>query len=421
MKKCIVLKGDIVWTERPERFEYQENGYLVLEGDKIQGVCSEAPKGEYETFDFSGSLIVPGLTDLHMHAPQHQFAGLYMDEELLEWLEKHTFPYESRFSDIDYALRAYRAFVSDLKRSATTRAAVFATIHKDATLLLMKLMEESGLSGFVGKVSMDCNSPHFLTEETDRAITEEESFLSESYHFMNVRPIITPRFVPSCSDALLGELGRMAREKNLPVQSHLDENVSEIEWVKELCPWSSSYADAYDHFGLLGTTPTIMAHVVWPGDDEIELLAERGVYVAHSPSSNTNLSSGIAPIRKMMECGIRIGLATDIAGGSTLSMLRIITDAVQVSKIRCRYIDQAEKPLRFSEAFYLASKGGGSFFGRVGSFEPGYDGDILVFDDGAFPSILRSELSVPERLEMLSYRHPDAPLAAKFVKGRRIV
>ena len=116
-----------------------------------------------------------------------------------------------------------------------------------------------------------------------------------------------------------------------------------------------------------------------------------------------------------------MGLATDAAGGSSLSMLRMVTDAVQVSKLRSRYVDDSDKPLRFSEAFYLASKGGGSFFGKVGSFETGYDADIIVLDDGAFPSVLRSELSVPERLEMHAYRHSEAPVAAKFVRGERII
>ena len=421
MKKCVVLKGDIIWTESPDRFEYQEDGYLVLEDSVVTGVYPNAPEGEHELLDFSGSLVTPGLTDLHLHAPQHQFAGLFMDEELLQWLERHTFPYESRFADSSYALKAYRSFVSDIAGSATTRSAVFATIHSDATLLLMKLMEEAGLSGYVGKVSMDRNSPDSLREETEEAIRDEEQFLDEASAFRNIKPIITPRFVPSCSDRLLEALGKIAMERNLPVQSHLDENVSEVEWVRSLCPWSSSYADVYRHFGLLGDTPTIMAHVVWPSDDELGMLLERGVYVAHSPSSNTNLSSGIAPVRRFLDMGIKTGLATDIAGGSSLSMFRMITDAIQVSKLRCRFIDSSEKPLRFSEAFYLASKGGGSFFGNVGSFEKGYDGDILVLDDKAFPSVLRPELSVPERLEMYAYRHPDAPVSAKFVKGRRII
>ena len=421
MKKCIVLKGDIIWTESPDGFRYQENGYLAVEDGLVHGVYASAPEGEYELLDFTGSIIAPGLSDLHVHAPQHQFAGLFMDEELLEWLNAHTFPYEARFSDTGYAEKAYRSFVSELGSGATTRAAVFATIHRRSSLILMRQMESAGLRGYVGKVSMDRNSPDILIEGTDEAIAEEEAFLEEASRFSKVLPIITPRFIPSCSDSLLQWLGDKAIKDNLPVQSHLDENLSEVEWVKELCPWSRSYADAYGRFGLLGDMPTIMAHVVWPTEEEMDLLFKRNVYVAHSPSSNTNLRSGIAPVRRFLDKGIRVGLATDAAGGSSLSMLRMVTDAVQVSKLRSRYVDDSDKPLRFSEAFYLASKGGGSFFGKVGSFETGYDADIIVLDDGAFPSVLRSELSVPERLEMHAYRHSEAPVAAKFVRGERII
>ena len=421
MKKCIVLKGDIIWTESPDGFRYQENGYLAVEDGLVRGVYASAPEGEYELLDFTGSIIAPGLSDLHVHAPQHQFAGLFMDEELLEWLNAHTFPYEARFSDTGYAEKAYRSFVSELGSGATTRAAVFATIHRKSSLILMRQMESAGLRGYVGKVSMDRNSPDILIEGTDEAIAEEEAFLDEASHFSKVLPIITPRFIPSCSDRLLEWLGDTARDRRLPVQSHLDENLSEVEWVRELCPWSRSYADAYSRFGLLGDSPTIMAHVVWPTEEEMDLLSKRDVYVAHSPSSNTNLRSGIAPVRRFLDKGIHVGLATDAAGGSSLSMLRMVTDAVQVSKLRSRYVDDSDKPLRFSEAFYLASKGGGSFFGKVGSFETGYDADIIVLDDGAFPSVLRSELSVPERLEMHAYRHSEAPVAAKFVRGERII
>ena len=420
MKECIVLKGDIIWTERPDRFSYQEDGYLLVEDGKIAGVSECAPRGEYELLDFTGSLITPGLTDLHLHAPQYSYAGLYMDEELLQWLENHTFPYEARFSDVSYAEKAYGCFVSDLKGSSTARAAIFGTIHRESTLLLMRMLEKAGLSGYVGKVSMDRNSPDILRETTEEAMIEEERFLEESSVFTGIRPIITPRFIPSCTDPLMSGLGKMAAEKGLPVQSHLDENQSEIGWVRELCPWSRSYADAYDRFGMLGER-TIMAHVVWPDEDEIRLLRDRGVYVAHSPSSNTNLSSGIAPVRRLLEEGVKVGLATDVAGGSTLSMFRIITDAVQVSKLRTRYVDGSDRPLSFPEAFYLASKGGGSFFGLTGSFESGYDADILVIDDSLRPYVMRSELSLPERLEYYAYRHPDEFISAKFIKGRRII
>lgn len=410
------IKGDFIWTEEPSRFRTMRNGYLVVDNGVIESLTEECPEN-YDIIDYSGHLIIPGLSDLHLHAPQYAYMGLYMDEELLTWLEKHTFPEEAKYGNIGYAEKAYTAFVKDLLSGPTTRLSAFGTIHADSTLLLMRLLDEAGFYGFAGKVNMDRNSPDYLSEDTDVSISETIRFLDSAEG--NIKPIITPRFIPSCSDKLLRKLGMIAKERNLPVQSHLDENLSEVEWVKELCPWSTSYSDAYDHFGLLGNTPTIMAHVVWPSDDEIALLSERDVFVAHAPSSNTNLSSGIAPVRKFMKNGVKTGLATDVSGGSSLSLFRVIQDAIGVSKLRWRLKDDSDSPLTTSEAFFLASKGGGAFFGKVGSFEAGFDADFSVLDESLINTPLDG-LSVNERLEMYIYRAADKPVFAKYIKGKKV-
>ena len=415
------FKGNLIWTEEPGRFRTIKDGYLLIEDGVVAGTAEKRPS-EIDITDFGSSLILPGLYDLHIHAPQYMFAGLFMDDELLQWLDRHTFPLEARFSDKDFASDAYTAFVEDLKNSCTVRASIFGTIHRESTIMLMSLLEESGLHGYVGKVSMDRNSPDILREDTDEAISEELRFLEEASSFRNVKPIITPRFIPSCTDHLLSSLGAIAKEWNLPVQTHLDENPSEVEWVRGLCPESRSYADAYDSFGLMDGR-SIMAHSVWVTEEEIDLLSYLDAWVAHSPSSNMNLSSGIAPVRRFMERGIKTGLATDTAGGSSLSMFRMITDAIQASKLRWRLVDDdALPPLRFSEAFYLASKGGGSFFGKAGSFEPGYAADILILEDSSKDmTVLSPELSIEEKLEFYAYRSPDRKPLAKYVEGKRVI
>ncbi len=414
------FKGNLIWTEEPGRFRTIKDGYLLIEDGVVAGTAEKRPP-EIDITDFGSSLILPGLYDLHIHAPQYMFAGLFMDDELLQWLDRHTFPLEARFSDKDFASDAYTAFVEDLKNSCTVRASIFGTIHRESTIMLMSLLEESGLHGYVGKISMDRNSPDILREDTDEAISEEIRFLEESSSFRNVKPIITPRFIPSCTDRLLSYLGAIAKERNLPVQTHLDENPSEVEWVRGLCPESRSYADAYDSFGLMDGR-SIMAHSVWVTEEEMDLLSYHDAWVAHSPSSNMNLSSGIAPVRRFMERGIKTGLATDTAGGSSLSMFRMITDAIQASKLRWRLVDDALPPLRFSEAFYLASKGGGSFFGKAGSFEPGYAADILILEDSSKDmTVLSPELSIEEKLEFYAYRSPDRKPLAKYVEGKRVI
>ena len=163
-----------------------------------------------------------------------------------------------------------------------------------------------------------------------------------------------------------------------------------------------------------------MAHCVWSTDEEVELMRKNGVYVAHCPASNMNLTSGIAPIRKYLDLGLNIGLGTDIAGGHSDSIFRAITDTIQVSKMYFRLVDEAYKPLVFSEAFYLATKGGGSFFGNVGSFEEGYEFDAVVMDDSVL--VHPQDLKLVERMERAVYLGLDQKkVIAKFVNGRKIV
>ena len=410
------IKGDFIWTEEPSRFRTMRNGYLVVDNGVIESLTEECPEN-YDIIDYSGHLIIPGLSDLHLHAPQYAYMGLYMDEELLEWLNKHTFPEEAKYRDLSYAEKAYSIFVSDLLKTPTSRLSIFGTIHTDATLMLINKLESAGFSGYCGKVNMDRNSPPFLTESTSESIEETYRYL-ESCRTVNMKPIVTPRFIPSCSDELLSELGRIAVKYDLPVQSHLDENLSEIEWVKSLMPEAESYTDAYLRMGLIGKTPSIMAHAVWVTDDEIPILRNSGTFIAHSPSSNYNLSSGIAPVRKLLSEGVNTGLGTDVAGGSSLSILSVVRDAIAVSKLRWRLVDDSFKPLTLSEAFYMASKGGGSFFGKTGSFEEGYDADFSVLDESDIATPLSVSLSLPERLEIYISRSSEKAVKAKSIKGK---
>lgn len=417
-----VIKGNLCYSDRPERLWTLENGYLVVAGGTYAGAFSELP-AEYRGLpitDWGDRLILPGFSDLHLHAPQFAYRGLGMDLELIEWLEKRAYPEESKYSDLTYANLAYGLFVDALRKSVTTRFCCFATLHAPATLMLMEKLEAVGMRGYVGKISMDRNAPETLCEcDAERAARDCENWLIESQkRFTAIRPVITPRFIPSCTDALMERLAALAKTYDVPVQSHLSENRSEIEWVKQLCPQAKGYADAYDRMGMLGPS-TVMAHVVYPEEEEIALLRERGVTVAHCPASNTNIRSGIAPVRKLLNAGVKVGLGTDVAGGQTIDMLRAVTDAVQASKLYWRLMDQREKALTLPEAFYLATKGGGAFFGRVGSFEAGYEADAVVLDDTALPH--PQELTVRERVERALYLSGECRVTQKYVAGKAIL
>lgn len=417
------IYGDIIYSTGLNSVSSYHDHYLICENGISQGIYKKLPdkyKG-IKTYDFHDDLVIPGLIDLHLHAPQYAFIGLHMDEELINWLNKYTFPEEAKYKNLEYAKEAYDIFINDLKFSPTTRFNIFSTIHVPATIYLMKHLDKLGMKGYVGKVNMDRNCPKNLCENTKKSIKDTISWINETINFKNVKPIITPRFIPSCTNELMTGLSELISIYNLPVQSHLNENRSEIKWVQSLLPSSKSYENAYDMFGMLGSkTNTVMAHYVWPTHKELKKMKERNVWIAHSPSSNKNLSSGIAPIKEYITSGLKIGLATDVAAGSYLSIFRAMEDAITASKIRTALIDKKYKSITLKEAFYLATLGGGSFFGKVGSFKKGYEFDALVLDESSIKTILMPKLNLIDRLERFVY-NSNGRLKAKFVNGKKII
>lgn len=216
------------------------------------------------------------------------------------------------------------------------------------------------------------------------------------------------------------ELGAIQKQYHLPVQSHLSENLSEMAWVKELCPNTAFYGEAYDQFGLFGgeDCPTIMAHCVHCPDEELELIKKRGVYIAHCSQSNTNLASGICPVRRYLDAGVNIGIGSDIAGGFSVSLLRAMSDSIQTSKLYWRLVDHTAKPLTLEEVFYMATIGGGSFFEKVGSFEKDYEFDAVILSDENLP--YPQTFTPKQRLERLVYLSDDRNIIGKYVAGVKI-
>lgn len=417
------LYGDVIYSADLQSLAIYENSYLVCEDGRVAGVFLTLPDryNGIKIKDHRGRLIIPALYDLHTHAPQYTFCATGMDQELVEWLRTHTYAEEEKYSDLAYAEAAYRDFLTALTSGATARACIFATVHTPATLMLMQMLEDSGLITMVGRVNMDRSVPPTLAEASpEAAYADTREWILESLsRFKSTKPILTPRFIPTCSDGLMESLGRLQREFSLPVQSHLSENKKEIEWVGRLSPESSCYADAYARFGLFGGgVPTVMAHCVHPTDIEFEMMRERGITVAHCPASNMNLSSGIAPVSKYVDSGLHVGLGTDVGAGQDLSVFRAISDAVQVSKLRYHFTDGKERPITLNEAFYLATRGGGAFFGECGSFDKGYELDALVLDDSALATVRK--ISAAERLERAIYLEKKVTIKEKYVSGKQI-
>lgn len=418
------LKGTIYYSISPQELSITPNSYLICSQGKCAGIFPVLPE-KYRGIpctDYKDDLIIPGLTDLHVHAPQYTFRASGMDLELLDWLNTYAFPQEARYENLEFARSAYSIFAEDMKKSPNTRACIFGTLHVPATELLMELMDKTGLKTMIGKVNMDRNGSPILQETSAEASAQATvTWIEDTLNrFENTTPILTPRFTPACTDQLMAKLSQIQKKYHLPMQSHLSENFGEIEWVKELCPGTHFYGEAYHQFQLFGgDCPTIMAHCVHSSEEELALMKKQGVYVAHCPQSNTNLSSGIAPARHYLEAGLHIGLGSDIAGGTSLSILRAMADAIQVSKLYWRLVDSSAKPLTLEEAFYLGTEGGGSFFGKVGSFREGYEFDAVILNSSTIPTPL--SLSPKDRLERLVYLSDDRNITGKYVSGRKIL
>ncbi|MDY4513947.1 MAG: amidohydrolase family protein [Paludibacteraceae bacterium] len=426
----MLYRANILFTPTPEAFSVLERGYIaVAEDGTIEGVFETLP-AQYagaEVRDFGDALLIPAMNDLHVHAPQYRNMGIAMDMELLPWLNTYTFPEEERYADLAYADYMYRRFVHDLWLQGTMRAAVFATIHADATCLLADLFAEAGMGAYIGLVGMDRNCPESLANSPETAIRDIERLAAHVKGYERVKPIVTPRFVPACTPVMLQALGDFAATHHLPVQSHLSENRAEIRWVRELEPEASCYGDAYCRYGLFGQTPTLMAHCCYTEGEELRLMRENGVYAVHCPTSNCNLGSGIAPVRRFMQEGVPVALGSDISGGHHLSLFRVMHYAVEMSKLRYAQTQGEEHFLKLSEAFYLATKGGGSFFGKVGAFEKGYAFDALVIDDakGLYKSPMKGDVDIPpydlkQRLERFVYLGDDRHITHRFCQGKEI-
>ena len=409
-----IVRGNLIYTKTMDRFSVQIDGGIRIKDGRIQAVGSyqSLAARDIPVLDYRGAMIIPGFIDLHVHAPQYGQIGMGMDETLLQWLEQYTFPEEKQFAEPAKAAGIYADFVRELADNGTTSAAVFATIHPESTELLCQLLKQTGIRAFVGKVNMDANAPAGLHEETKTSLEQTRQFLQAWKDDPMVKPILTPRFAPSVSRELLTGLGKMAQEYQVPVQSHLAENREEVAWVASLFPERSSYLDVYAYYHLLGDTPTLMAHCIYLSTEDVQRMADREVYAVHCPDSNLNLRSGLMPIRKLLKAGVRVGLGSDISAGNSLFMPDEVVRAIEISKVYAMSHPEDE-PLHLSEAFYLATKGGGRFFGRTGSLEPGYAADFLVVD---VPE-RQQERSVEEQLQSFMYHGSSKDIRARYVAG----
>ncbi|KAI0409563.1 guanine deaminase [Xylaria palmicola] len=391
----------------------------------------------------------PGFIDTHIHAPQYPNAGVFGKTTLLDWLNTYTFPMEASLSSLPRARRVYTRCIRRTLAHGTTTAAYYATIDVNATNLLADLCHAMGQRAFVGRMCMDHLGPdYYLDESAEHALAATRATVdhirSLDGAFDLVSPILTPRFAPACSSELMKGLSEIQKQTNLPMQTHISENVNEIELVKELFPGSKSYADVYDTHGILNER-MVLAHAVHLTEEEADLIAERKAKIAHCPCSNTALTSGVARIRWLLEKGIQVGLGTDMSGGYSPSILEAARQAKMVSNHlvapdgRIESAPQEERDrakLSVEEVLYLATRGGAQVLGladRVGAFEVGMQWDAQLIDLGAVPDevhednqVLYSNVDIfgwetwEERVAKWVFNGDDRNTKKVWVRGRLV-
>ncbi len=445
MVECGFL-ATLLHTPAPGEVERLEDRLiLVNEAGSITAINEAEPSeidrlarlGRLESLG-PGTILLPGLIDLHIHAPQWPQRGKALDEALEVWLQQHTFPLEARFADLAFADEVYSSLVDGLLANGTTTAVYFATLHLPATKLLAELCLSRGQRALIGRVAMDQPQqcpPFYRDASAEMAEAETRAFIDHVRGLAGneaglVRPVITPRFIPSCTDDLLWRLGRLADETGCHVQTHCSENDWEHGFVQARC--GESDCRALDRFGLL-SRQTILAHGNFIGDDDQALIKSKGATIAHCPLSNIHFADAVFPLRHALDGGLHVGLGSDIAGGASPSILSSARHAVMASRSLESGVDPAlprdrrgRPGARISalEAFWLATAGGGQALDLpLGLFRPGYQFDAILIDRGT-PS---SDLFLAPEDDPATLLHKIVHLGGRqdirkvWVSGRRVV
>lgn len=402
--------------------QYFADGVLIIENGKVAALATAESllptlSAAIELVDYSGKLIIPGLIDSHVHYPQTDVIAAY-GEDLLHWLNTYTFPAEGRFGDAEHAQEVAEFFLDELLRNGTTTALVLATVHPQSVDALFNAAQKRNMRLLSGKMMMDRHAPDYLLDTPESSYRDSADLIEKWHHNGRLHYAITPRFAPSSSEAQFAMVAKLAQQyPDAYLHSHVAENKKEIEWVKTLFPWSRSYLDVYDNYGLLRER-AVYAHGIYLDPDDRRRLRESGTAIAFCPTSNTFLGSGLFDYLSAHEAGIRVGIATDVGGGTSFSLLQTLAEAYKVQQLlgkqlsprRCLYM----ATLGNAKALYLDDK--------IGNFNIGKEADFAVLDPAATPLIkrrMRTTKTLDERLFALLMLADDRAIYATYIMGKR--
>ena len=406
-----------------DSYQYIEDGLLIIENGVVVeiGAAEELlPQLDKSTpiTHYENSLIMPGFIDTHVHYPQTEMIASY-GEQLLEWLENYTFPFEKQFSNFEHAKGVAEFFLTQLLEAGTTTALVFGTVHKESVDAFFTIAQQKKLRMICGKVLMDQNCPDYLSDTAQSGYDDSKALIEKWHNKDRLQYAITPRFAPTCSREQLNKAGQLLAENpSVYLHTHLSENKNEIAWVKDLFPDNDGYLDVYDQNKLLGRR-SVFAHGVHLHDSECQRLGETDSAIAFCPSSNLFLGSGLFNLQQAQKFDVNVGYGTDIGAGTTFSMLSTLNEGYKTQQLR------SEKLSPF-QSFYLATLGGAialDLEGTIGNFTQGAEADFIVIDYHATPLMDRRMqhcTNLSEKLFILSMLGDERHIRATHVMGEKL-
>ncbi|MFN7874088.1 MAG: guanine deaminase [Pirellula sp.] len=397
------------------------DGCLVLDRHGKIAWCGERsslPASCYSlpAVDYQEKWIMPGFVDAHVHFPQYRMLASH-GEDLLDWLNRFTFPEELAFESPDFAEQAAAKFLQHLVRAGTTSCLCFSTTHRVSVEAIFRSAKNRNMALISGKTLMDRGAPIGLLEQSGNYISDCRDLIEAWHGQGRLQYAISPRFAVTSTESQLEQCGELASEfSGLIIQSHLSESIAEIETVKKLFPWAKSYTHVYQRFGLVRDR-SIFAHGIHLSTEEKDILGANKAAIVHCPTSNTFLGSGLFSWRVNKENhGLRVGLGTDVGAGTSYSMLQTMKEAYIVSQLLgCR--------LTVNELFGTATIGNAGLLGigsQVGTLEMGKFADIIVVDPVATPLMRdRSPLSndIQDELFSLLILGDDRSIISTYVAG----
>jgi len=403
-------------------YNYIPDGMLVVDGSMVvaigqhSDVADTLPAGT-PVEDYSGSLITPGFIDTHIHFPQLDMIASY-GEQLLDWLQKYTFPEEEKFADPKHAAECAEVFIEELLRNGTTSALVYGSVHKQSVDALFAAAYARNMRLVAGKALMDRNVPDAVRDTPESGDKDSRDLIAAWHGKGRLGYAVTPRFAPACSDEQMSLAGKLLEEyPGVLMHTHLSENTAEIDWVKDLYPDAKGYLDVYDKFGLL-TNRSVFAHCIHLNGEEHQCMAEAGAAISYCPTSNLFLGSGLFNLKEAEKYGVDVGLGSDVGAGTSFSMLQTMGEAYKV----CHLKNHKLNPFK---AFYLATLGGAKALcmdDRVGSFDVGKEADFLILDMESTPLLSRRLphcKTIDETLFVLMMLADDRAISHTYIAGEK--